>query len=99
MKIKAIKKSNIYYDALIYLYNQATKDMGDDPTDDIELAFETLDKGIEKLENFQRTLKARIDMNKSITKDDIKVDEITLAQLDAENSLCNLLLVLLEVDE
>ena len=54
---------------------------------------------IEKLENFQRTLKARIDMNKSITKDDIKVDEITLAQLDAENSLCNLLLVLLEVDE
>ena len=53
---------------------------------------------IEKLENFQRTLKARMDMNKSITKDDI-VDEITLAKLDAENNLCNLLLALLEVDE
>ena len=54
---------------------------------------------IEKVENFQRTLKARIDMNKSITKDDIKVEEITLAQVDAENSLFNLLLALLEVDD
>lgn len=54
--------------------------------------------GIEKLENFQRTLKARIDMNKSITKDDI-VDEITLARLEAENNLCNLLLALLEADD
>lgn len=57
-----------------------------------------IQEGIERLESFQRTLKARIDMNKSITKNDI-VDEITLAQLDAENELCNLLLALLEGDE
>lgn len=51
--------------------------------------------GIEKLENFERTLKARIDMNKSIIENEI-VDEITFAQLEAENGLCNLLLALLE---
>ena len=50
MEIKEIKESNIYYDALIYLYSQATKDMGDDPTNDIELAFETLDKLIDAFE-------------------------------------------------
>ena len=57
-----------------------------------------IQEGIEQLENFQRTLKARIKMNISITKDEI-VDEITLAQLEAENSLCNLFLVLLNADD
>lgn len=57
-----------------------------------------IQEGIEQLENFQRTLKARIKMNISITKDD-RVDEITLAQLEAENRLCNLFLVLLNADD
>lgn len=57
-----------------------------------------IQEGIEQLENFQRTLKARIEMNMSIIKDEI-VNEITLAQLEAENNLCNLFLVLLNDDD
>jgi len=59
MKIKGMKESNIYYDALMYLYNVATKDMGDNPTDEIELAFETLDYLIDKSEDFVKELLAK----------------------------------------
>lgn len=52
MKIKGMKESNYYYDALMYLYNKATKDSGDDPSDEIELAFKTLDDLIETVEKF-----------------------------------------------
>ena len=54
MKIKGIKESNIYYDALMYLYSQATKDMGNNPTDDIDLAFDTIDELINDVEKKRR---------------------------------------------
>ena len=57
MKIKSIKQSNIYYDALIFLYDEATKDSGDDPSDDIELAFETLDNAIDKYNKLKSNVK------------------------------------------
>ena len=59
--------------------------------------FITIYEAIEKLESFERTLKARISMNKSIIENEI-VNEIVLAQLNAENSLCNLLLTLAECE-
>ena len=50
MKIKEAKTTNIYYDALMFLYMLATKDSGDDPSDEIELAFEILDELIDAVE-------------------------------------------------
>ena len=57
MKIKSIKQSNIYYDALIFLYDEATKNSGDDTSDDIELAFETLDNAIDKYNKLKSNVK------------------------------------------
>ena len=63
MKIKSIKQSNIYYDALIFLYDEATKDSGDDPSDNIEFAFETLEKLVDLYDDYPKvfddTLKSR----------------------------------------
>lgn len=48
MKIKSMSQASIEYSALIYLYDEAVKDSGDDPNDDIELSFETLDNFIDR---------------------------------------------------
>jgi hypothetical protein len=62
------------------------------------LPFDTDDwlaQGAIKLENLQRALKARIELNKNIIETE-HLDKITFAKLEAEVSLCNLLLMLLE---
>lgn len=46
--------NKLYYEALMELYNEATKDMGDDPTDDIELAFDTIVKLIDEADKTRR---------------------------------------------
>ena len=57
MKIKEIERPTQEYSALIYLYDEATKDSGDDPSDDIELAFETLDNAIDKYNELKSNVK------------------------------------------
>lgn len=47
MKIKSMSQASIEYSALIYLYNKAAKE-SEDPNDDIELSFETLDNFIDR---------------------------------------------------
>jgi len=57
MKIKEIERPTQEYSALIYLYDEATKNSGDDPSDDIELAFETLDNAIDKYNELKSNVK------------------------------------------
>ena len=57
MKIKEIERPTQEYSALIYLYDEATKNSGDDLSDDIELAFETLDNAIDKYNKLKSNVK------------------------------------------
>lgn len=50
MKISKIEKGSLAYQALEFLYDKATKDCGDDPSDEIEEAYLTLLKIVEKEE-------------------------------------------------
>ena len=48
MKITKIENGSLAYQALEFLYNEATKDCGDDPSDEIEQAYLTLLEIVEK---------------------------------------------------
>ena len=65
MKIKSIKQSNIYYDALIFLYDEAKKGMNGYPSDNIEFAFETLEKLVDLYGDYPKVFD---DMLKSQSK-------------------------------
>jgi len=53
MKIEKAIQSRIEYSALIHLYDKATQDSGDDPSDEIELAYLTLDKALDLLDLYR----------------------------------------------
>lgn len=56
MKIIGYGKPSLELQALEFLYNKATKDSGDDPSDDIELAYEAISNSFEKAEKTQKLL-------------------------------------------
>ena len=67
MKIKSIKQSNIYYDALIFLYDEAKKGMNGYPSDNIEFAFETLEKLVDLYFKQQQDVKRFMELKNNIT--------------------------------
>ena len=69
MKIKGIKQSSIYYGALIFLYDEATKGMNGEPSDNIEFAFETLEKLVDLYDDYPKVFDDMLKSHDKVRQD------------------------------